>query len=58
MTIAKGSRVRLTEDARSRFPDIGTRTGVVRWVENFAVVEWQRIDGDIRVPAADLEPVE
>jgi hypothetical protein len=41
-----------------RFPDIGTRTGVVLRVDGGVVVRWRGIEGETTLRAEDLEMVE
>lgn len=55
MIFRPGSRVVLTDTARSLFPDIGTRVGVVQLVDGWIVVRWAGSPYTTRSPATDLE---
>jgi hypothetical protein len=48
----------LTEEARSRFPDIGTRAGTVLAVDGWLLVAFDKLDWQTRLPASDLERIE
>jgi len=51
------NRVVLTPSACSRFPDLGTRTGVLmRRSGEWVVVRWDGMDGETWFPGADIEP--
>ncbi len=50
-----GDRVTLTFEARSRFPDIGTRAGTVEQVSHMTAVEFDGISERRWLPEADLE---
>lgn len=56
MAVTAPDRVRLTFAARQRWPDIGTRIGVVLRVDQTPIVKWRGRDGETSVPAEDLEP--
>jgi hypothetical protein len=47
----------LTDQARSRFPDIGTRAGTVMAVDGWIIVQWDKQDWQTRLPATDLERI-
>ncbi len=51
-------RVALTIEARSRFPDIGTRAGTVARVDGWIVVKLDGVMGESRLPEADWERIE
>lgn len=52
-----GDRVALTLEARSRFPDIGTRAGTVEQVSHMIAVSFDGIPARNWVPETDLEEV-
>jgi hypothetical protein len=47
----------LTEQARARYPDIGTRAGTVVAVDGWLIVKFHRHDWQVRLPATDLERI-
>lgn len=48
----------LTEEARCRFPDIGTRAGTVLAVDGWVIVQFDKHDWQARLPANDLERID
>ena len=58
MGMLKGDRVVLTEEARSRFPDLGTRAGIVVMMDGHPVIEWDGKDFRVRLSPEYLEAVQ
>lgn len=52
------SRVNLTAAAAARFPDIGTREGVVLRVDGWPVVKWRGLEMECRIEPSDLVQAE
>lgn len=53
------ARIRLTPAARSRFPDIGERDGVMLRTETgWAIVKWRGRNDETRLPVEDVEALE
>jgi hypothetical protein len=56
--VTKGELVRLTDDARRRFPDIGTEIGVIDALDGWIAVYWKRLGFRSRHPSIELEIIE
>lgn len=50
--------MQLTPEARSRFPDIGTRSGTVKLIDGWIVIAFDGVPEQIRLPETDLERIE